>query len=830
MKKNFLPYLFLLLTVFGGLFCGYGIMCCRKNILFSGTRTSAVSIAVPFECNISFAGAVQSNNPVLEFLTDEEKTVCRIQMRITSDKNGKKNLAADIYYPGGKLSGPALIPGVDNPRGRLDLKIRCDGKNSTAEIRENCSIYISSFKKYPSAEINFPIISKIKISPEYGVSLTIAKPGSWEKWLNCFQILSIVFFSIAAIYLLTNFILPQKNDTTHAPPYVPAGIISAVSAFALIGILWSFLEITPKAYDLSHTVISTDLLNPEPGEQILYICSLILSAAILFAVNYLLLEKNFSTRWKITAGISALALIILCRKPEDFLNSTQTVLPETLFFCLAGAVAFYLIRCRKQKFQKYFFLPVLLALWHLVNLCKIYLFRNFDYFDAHHYSVFLHPFWMSHSGFSPFEIPSTYGAYAFFTAPYFRLAGLSPLSTDIFIAGLILLIAGLLFFSFRNIFKTLFWKCFALCGITGLFIWNGTPAVYPQYLPLRMIFPALLIFQISRNLKNPLTLRNCITGSAIAVTAVWWNPDSGCVLLTAWTLFITVMLLIEKPKQNFFKIFLLPATGLAVTAIYFTVNKLCYGSFPDVEKIFTVPLWFGKLGFLQLPMPRLGLWLIPAGVYFAVLSKTASAFIKRKMSDRDKYCLFIALTGCGFLSYYVGRSHFGNLLSASYPAVILLALGAERLREKSYSVLRFAAVFLLLVFSLHSFNAGNKKSTSAERQMFNVYFNRLCSNFEKQLSPAKLLIYSGYLEALIAVETGAKSPLAHPALEEIFWIKDCQNYSRYLKNSDGKTLWIVNMDYLSKHAPQFLSRELKKHIKSRLRREVPPNAMLMFYL
>ncbi|MBR2910182.1 MAG: hypothetical protein IKC05_01100, partial [Lentisphaeria bacterium] len=147
-------------------------------------------------------------------------------MRITSDENGKKNLAADIYYPDGKLSGPPLIPGVDNPRGKLDLKIRCDGKNSTAEIRENCNIYISSFKKYPSAGIKIPIISKIKISPEYGVSLTIAKPGGWKKWLNCFQILSIVFFSIAAIYLLTNFIPFQKKDITPAPPYVPAGIIS----------------------------------------------------------------------------------------------------------------------------------------------------------------------------------------------------------------------------------------------------------------------------------------------------------------------------------------------------------------------------------------------------------------------------------------------------------------------------------------------------------------------------------------------------------------------------------------------------------------------------
>ena len=736
MKKIFSPSLLFLLTVFAGLFCGCGIMCCRKNILFSGTRTASVSIAVPFECNISFAGAVQSNNPVLELLTVEEKTVCRIQMRITSDENGKKNLAADIYYPDGKLSGPALIPGVDNPRGKLDLKIRCDGKNSTAEIRENCSIYISSFKKYPSAGIKIPIISKIKISPEYGVSLTIAKPGGWKKWLNCFQILSIVFFSIAAVYLLTNFIPFQKKDTTPAPPYVPAGIISAVSAFAMLGILWSFLEITPKSYDLSHTVISTDLLNPEPGEQILYICSLILSAAILLAVNYLLLGKNFSISWKITAGISALALIILCRKPEDFSNPTQTVLPETLFFCLIGVVAFFLIRCRKQKLQKYFFLPVLLALWHLINLCKIYLFRNFDYFDAHHYSVFLHPFWMSHSGFSPFEIPSTYGAYAFFTAPYFRLAGLSPLSADIFIAGLILLTAGLLFFSFKNIFKTLFWKCFALCGITGLFVWNGTPAVYPQYLPLRMIFPALLIFQISRNLKNPLTLRNCITGSVIAVTAVWWNPDSGCVLLTAWTLFTVAMILIEKPKQNLIKIFLIPATGLTVTAIYFALNKLCYGSFPDVEKIFTVPLWFGKLGLLQLPMPRLGLWLIPAAVYFAVLSKTVSAFIKRKMSDRDKYCLFIALSGCGLLGYYVGRSHFGNLLSSSYPAVILLALGAERMQKNHIVFCAFRPYFCCLFFhfivSMPEIRKAPLPNDKCSMRTSIVYATTLKSNFLPQ--------------------------------------------------------------------------------------------------
>ena len=201
------------------------------------------------------------------------------------------------------------------------------------------------------------------------------------------------------------------------------------------------------------------------------------------------------------------------------------------------------------------------------------------------------------------------------------------------------------------------------------------------------------------------------------------------------------------------------------------------------------------------------------------------------MSDRDKLLFFITVTGCGLLGYYIGRSHTSNLFSASYPAIILVAAAAERLRSKAWRIMRFAAVFLLFFISLHGISSSRKLfAVSPDQRAFQVYFSRLCDQVKKQLPASGKLLYTGHLEALIAVEAGARSPFSHPALEEIFWKKDCLNYVEALNRGDSQALWIISMNWVNRHAPVFMRELLISEVRKRLTHPVSPNAMLLFYL
>ncbi len=810
-----------------------GLHFCRKNIFYSGTQSAQAAITGPFECHIKFNSAVSPEKPVLEFVDKDKQTVLQLKIR-TALENGTKKFFSDIIYPGGVLTGCSVVPGAaDNPLGRLELKIFSNAGKLSAKSREYCDLYIGSFYQFRTVPVWLPDISEVKISQAHSVSAEICRPGYWKKINALFLILRTLSCSLTIIALLSflSFKMQKKFIQETVPSGIPAGIFSAVIIFGTVGVLWSFLDLkTPQAV-LPEDFTRIDSLYPEPEEQLLYLLTLVLSVIVLMVINFFLSGKKFSAFWKFFAGISALAVIFSCRKSEGFLSSSVSFLPGYMFVLLTGLAAFYLV-LKRGKFQKLWFIPCIAGAFYLFAFCKIYLLRNLDYFDAHHYCVVLHPLWMTQSGFSPFELSSTYGAYAAFAAPFFAVAGLSSLSADCFFLGLIFICGILLYGTTQKIIKTLFWRCFALAGIAGLFVWNGSPAFYPQYLPLRVIFPSLLFFWTALNMKDLLSVRNCITGTIIAAAAVFWNPDSGCILLASWCIFITVMCLLKPERKNFFRIFLLPITGVVFTGILFGIHFLFYGKFPEIIRLFTMPFLFGKAGFLQLPMPWCGLWLIPAGIYFAALSYFTGAVVAKRVSEKDKLLFFITITGCGLLGYYIGRSYEGNLFSVSYPAIILVASAAGRLRSDSWRIMRFAAVFLLFFVTFNGINSGRKLfQISADQKMFQIYFNKICGYVRKQLPENKNLLYSGYLEALIAIETGAKAPFAHPALEEMFRKNDSRDYIKNLNTSRSPVLWMINMNWVhSRYAPEFMRKILKEQIEKRLKRAAPPNAMLMFYL
>ena len=242
-----------------------------------------------------------------------------------------------------------------------------------------------------------------------------------------------------------------------------------------------------------------------------------------------------------------------------------------------------------------------------------------------------------------------------------------------------------------------------------------------------------------------------------------------------------------------------------------------------------MPLFFGKIGNLQLPMEFPGIWLLPTVIYFISLFFSIKNILRRKISARSGFILFTTLLGCGALSYYVGRSHQNNLLFVSYPCAILLGIAASSL--KADKAFRNAAVFIMVLFAfLGFFNTDLFNSENRERNFFKGYFNRLVTDVEKQLDDNRYLIYTGPLEALIAIELNAKPAFAHHAIEEIVFKKDCVEYAAKIEHSPNNTLWVINYDFLNRHTPESLKEPVKQLLRKRLGVKDIPNAMFMLRL
>ena len=809
----------------------------RHNILYPlQGENKAVVINTPFVCELSFDAAAVSGKPVCSLSDKTNAPVIELFNRIIHE-NGRKQIVTDISHPAGRAEISSRWGNSDNPRGTTDIRLVYEYGKLSVHTSERCDIYVDMFagKKYNETVV-LPEINSVKLNEQYACKLEISRCGSWKKWHRLFQIFSHFFLIVFIASLITaamEFFCRRDTRTGNGGKKGFSGTLSAAAVFITTGILWSFMSSTVPEVDLSQYAVEKMYLNPEPKEQFLYIFVLIFSSCTLLAANMFLPESEIfsSGRWNRFAGACAGILLLISCRESGFTDMKNGFVSGYILLLFAAAAAVLLLQRKWKNLQKYRFLPMAAALFYLCTFFKTYLLRNFDFFDGHHYSAFLHPVWTACSGFSPFDIPSTYGAYAFFLLPYFKLTGLSSAAADILVCGLIAITGVLMYQALRKLFITRFWCWAALAASAGLFAWNGTPSVYPQYMPLRTVFFALLLFIISRNAKDALCFKNCITGTVISTVAVLWNFDSGVVLFIAWCLYLAAVFVTGDEKRKLLSILSVPVSAAAVIAVCAAIHFMIYGKMPDFNNLFSTSLLFGKTGLLQLPMPYFGVWMVPAGIYFAALCYCAAKAAERRFSGRDALILFIALYGCGIFSYYAGRSHSGNLLNIMYPAVILTAAAAEKIRNRNWYIMRFAAIFLLICISLRGVNVCRKLfETNNEQLFYQRYFNRLCGDVEKKLPENRRLLYSGYQESLLAVELGAKALFPHPSLEESVLKKDCSDYGKYIRCPEYDALWTVNMKYVNKDAPPMLRRLLLEQIKLRMPGNIPDNAMLMFHI
>ena len=845
MKKSSIRYpiasvFAVILLLLGGTF---GVCLHQKSkLLFSGSASGNVHIAPgsSFVCNLTVNTVTPPETPPLILRGKAGEKILSFSPEL-SQHGTSRQVKLLFHFPGKSLSCGTWPVGYDNPRGQFDFRIAAEGAKVKISFRERCAIYQGLFREAGSVPVTLPEIAAVEISPRTQCRAEIHTAEMNRKIFTASKVaLEVLFTLLLSMFAGTFFLHLRPRSFLEEFPTSPAGIIfTGLLTFGTVTLLYGLLpEVTPQLPDLDHTLLSHNTLNPETEEPFLYAAALTAGAASALIWHWRFAGKNFFADpfWYYTSCVFSVFLIItLCfRAPAAF----ETLSPAALICALgaAAASALFILQKKNQLIKKYsWILPAVFIGIFSVLTAKCYLFRSFDLFDAHHYSVVLHPIWQSFHGFSVFENLSTYGAYAFFSLPFFKIASLSSTSVDFF---WLLLLGGTFFFIWHGCRKFIpdpLCRTAATASVMALTAFSGSITHYTQYFPLRTIFPAMLFCWVACRRKKLFTPATCGAGSIMALAAIIWNPDSGFLLTATWIAFlISALYGTKQPRGVWFRTLGAVLGGAAGFFLLFILSAwMMYGTFPKLANLFVTPFVFGKLGLNQLPMKALDWWLLPLGVYCSVLTIIAGKIIRRNLSSENAVVLFTALLGGALFVYYTGRSHSGNLYPVCYPALILLGWGCGKLRNAKYPLARFL-LLILLFFPMFLGMAAlcTAPRNEKDRKAFTAYFDRFCSEMETALqkSGQKKIVCTTPWEALIAIEIKAAPPASHPALEEFFFKEDVEKYCTMINQKSQGALWVVNMNYLRKLAHPYTAKKIVTEAEKRLKRTPRDNELLLFKL
>ncbi|HWC08787.1 MAG TPA: hypothetical protein VG458_07020, partial [Solirubrobacterales bacterium] len=251
------------------------------------------------------------------------------------------------------------------------------------------------------------------------------------------------------------------------------------------------------------------------------------------------------------------------------------------------------------------------------------------------------------------------------------------------------------------------------------FIRDGLPHRYSfaEYLgifPLRYAGPYFVAFLLARHLAGARP-RAAIWIFLAAGCAVLNNGDFGIPALGA-TVVALVAAAGEPRTRGWWAQLGVEAAGglIAAFTLVAIVTLARAGEIPDLDLLFRYARVFALAGYVMLPMPWLGFWVVIYLTFCSALAVAALMVVRRDAERTDTGMLaWIGIFGLGIGSYYAGRSHPEVLIamfSAWGLAIVLLvavttrSLARDRRRPGPAQLALFVG-FGLLVCSLAQFPA-----------------------------------------------------------------------------------------------------------------------------
>lgn len=287
---------------------------------------------------------------------------------------------------------------------------------------------------------------------------------------------------------------------------------------------------------------------------------------------------------------------------------------------------------------------------------------------------------------------SQYGQYPELLLPLFSITGLNTAIFSIVMQCLTVASFGCLYlFLRRNLLNPGIAAITLTAMIAGPYFLHCTyqdvGAIYYQYIPIRFIFPCLMILLTDQYIRKPsrwLYWQSFIVNAV----AVLWNLDTGLIVFLTWLLCLCYGEIFTRAgKQTVFNVARHIGAAIislgSIVGLYGVFLRLSSGSWPNFQNIADYQKLYYLHGFYMLPMPLLHPWNAVIFIYASALTWVVWKLFDSKpdysrVADYQRVA-FLSFLGVGIFTYYQGRSHDYVFPLTCYPATLLTGIFVDRI-------------------------------------------------------------------------------------------------------------------------------------------------------
>jgi len=601
-------------------------------------------------------------------------------------------------------------------------------------------------------------------------------------------------------------------------------------------------------------------ISPEPIENIQALTSLILTPLIIIFGIKIFSSKLF-TRVSISNYIyffnlalytSLIGILFYFSFKIDDPNFIEGVpgyfkiMKSEMRFLVAIAIypliTYFIINGIPKKYHR--FVKIILYSFLSITLLSIFLLSTFNrdsYIGAYdHLNAVIFSVSEVQQGKTLLvDFTNQYGLYPHFLYPIFKLINLNIVNFSLVMSALTTISYSLIFLGLRKIinnnlvtllaFSTIIFFSFIALFVGPFDINVGAYDIYPAYKPIRMIFPALILYSVFTYILSP--KRNLyLLIIFISSLSILWNFDSGVICFLSFYIYILYESLLVNNLKEFTKKFI-KHTFISLSVLILTIflfSSFIYfrsNSFPDWTLFLSIVNNFGKSNFLSLPMSLFKAWNLIFLVYLYGIYIGLNSVLLGKKDAIDKIAFFVSIFGLGISTYYLNRSHDSNLLQILYPSIILLAIFLSKLLHKNnradlFQIKNLSIVMMIsfiLVISSFQILQPNKiiheLSSRIPNIINNKLTNQLASNGLELLKlntrPGDQVAIFSDIDAVLYVESKTTSPFTRE-ISSVISRFGKKKYMDSLNNNKSYNVFISDNVFRTGKTPDIRHVEIMK--------------------